>query len=333
MHKGKKKKITVIGGGTGTYTVLSGLKKYDLDLAAIISMMDSGGSNRIIRDEFGLLPTSDIRQCIVALASEKSHEDLRKLFTYRYESGIGISGMTFGNLFMAALTDIYGSQKKAIKKTCQMLQVKGDILPVTYDDVHLVARYDNGKQVLGEHYIDEPDEALGKQKIVELEVIPKAKANNDAVDAIMDSDLVVLGPGDLFTSIVCNLVIDGIPDAIKKTKAKVLYVVNLMTRFGQTTEFTATDHLETLEKYLGKGSVDFCLINKNGTIPKSVLDRYKEENAYPVEDDLDQRKDIQIIRAKVISNEVYQKPKSDKLQRSLIRHDPDKLARQMMKFV
>lgn len=329
----KKKKITVIGGGTGTYTVLSGLKKYDVELAAIISMMDSGGSNRVIRDEFGLLPTSDIRQCIVALATEKSHKDLRKLFTYRYENGVGISGMTFGNLFMAALTDIYNSQKKAIKKTCEMLQVKGEILPVTYDDVHLIARYDNGKQVLGEHYIDEPGEALGKQKIVELEVIPKAKANKDAIDAIMSSDLVILGPGDLFTSIICNLVIDGIPEAIRKTKSKVLYIANLMTRFGQTTDFTASDHLRALEKYLGKGSVDFCLINKNGTIPKSVLNRYKEESAYPVEDDLQKERDIQVVRAKVISSEVYQKPKSDKLQRSLIRHDPDKLAREIMGLV
>src|SRR3989344_8997192 len=123
------KKIVVIGGGTGTYTVLTGLKKYPVELSAIISMMDSGGSNRVIRDEFGLLPTSDSRQCMVALASEKTHEVLRNLFTYRYNQGTGISGMTFGNLFMAALTDTYGSQGKAIKKTCEILDVRGNIFP------------------------------------------------------------------------------------------------------------------------------------------------------------------------------------------------------------
>ena len=180
----KKKNIVVIGGGTGTYTVLSGLKKYPVNLSVVVSMMDSGGSNRVIRDEFGLLPTSDIRQCMVALASETSHETLRKLFTYRYNQGTGISGMSFGNLFMAALTDIYGSQEDAIKKTCETLDVQGEIIPVTYDDAHLVARYENGKQVLGEHFIDEPDEEMGKFKIAELELIPSAKANRRAIKAI-----------------------------------------------------------------------------------------------------------------------------------------------------
>lgn len=145
----RKKKIVVIGGGTGAYAVLVGLKKYPVQLTAVVSMMDSGGSNRVIRDEFGLLPTSDLRQCMVALASEKSHELLRKLFTYRYNQGTGIAGMTFGNLFMAALTDIYGLQEVAIEKTCEMLDVRGVILPVTFSDSHIVARYDNGQQVLG----------------------------------------------------------------------------------------------------------------------------------------------------------------------------------------
>src|SRR3990170_7983911 len=180
----KRKKVVVIGGGTGTYTVLIGLKKYPVDLSVIVSMMDSGGSNRVIRDEFGLLPTSDIRQCIVALASGKSDKILRKLFSYRYVSGTGISGMTFGNLFMAALTDIYGSQEKAIEKTCEVLDVQGQVIPVTYDSVQLVARYESGQQVLGEHFIDEPTADVGKEKIIDLEVIPKAKGNPKALSAI-----------------------------------------------------------------------------------------------------------------------------------------------------
>jgi len=157
-----KKKIVVFGGGTGTYTVLSGLKKYkNLDISVVVSMMDDGGSNRVIRDEFGLLPTSDLRQCIVALASDNSDKILRKLFTYRYSLGTGISGMTFGNLFMAALTDIYhGNQKKAIEETCELLGVAGKIIPVTFDNTNLVAMYENGRQVLGEHFIDEPREEL-----------------------------------------------------------------------------------------------------------------------------------------------------------------------------
>src|SRR5512135_3794510 len=184
------KKVVVIGGGTGTFTVLSGLKKYPkLDLSVIVTMMDSGGSNRIIRDEFGLLPTSDLRQCIVALSSEKPSEIVRELFTYRYNQGTGISGMTFGNLFLAALTDIYGSQEKAIEKTCEFLDVQGKIIPVTFDNTNLVARYDNGKQVLGEHFIDEPDSDLCLHRIVELSVFPPAKANEKAITEIDNADL------------------------------------------------------------------------------------------------------------------------------------------------
>src|SRR3989339_1415438 len=180
-----KKKIVVIGGGTGTYTTLLGLKKYNFDISVIVSMTDSGGSNRVIRDEFGLLPTSDIRQALVALASEDVDDLYRKLFTYRYHQGTGINGMTFGNLFMLALTDILGSQKQALKETCRLLGVRGKILPVTYDNSQLLARYDNGRQVLGEHFIDEPTEEFALHKIIELETIPQATANPEAVSAIL----------------------------------------------------------------------------------------------------------------------------------------------------
>lgn len=329
----KEKKILVIGGGTGTYTVLSGLKKYPLELSVIVSMMDSGGSNRVIRDEFGLLPTSDLRQCMVALASEESHELLRQLFTYRYSQGTGISGMTFGNLFMAALTDIHDSQEEAIKKTCEILDVQGDIIPVTYDDVHLVARYESGRQVLGEHYIDEPEEDLGEARIVELEVIPQAKANKKAIKAIKEADAIILGPGDLYTSIICNLVIDGITEAIKKSKAQKIYVVNLMTKHGQTEGFTAKDHVRELEKYLGERVLDVALVNKSKSLPKSLLKRYEEEKAKEVKDDLNGRDGLKVLKRSLISSKVYSKPKSDKLKRSLIRHDSDKLAKAIVSLL
>jgi uncharacterized cofD-like protein len=324
------KKIVCIGGGTGTYTVLQGLKHYPLHLSVIVSMTDSGGSNRVIRDEFGLLPTSDLRQCMVALASDETDEILRNLFTYRYSQGTGIQGMTFGNLFMAALTDIYGSQEKAIEKTCEMLQVNGDIIPVTYDNSHLVARYENGVQVLGEHYIDEPTEELGPQQIVEFETIPKASANPLALKAIADADLIVMGPGDLYTSIICNLVIDGVASAISKSKAKKVYVANLMTKFGQTHGFGAQEHLNALEKYLGKGSIDICLINKNKDYPKGLLEKYEEEHASLVKDDL---KNGIAVRVDLISGKVHEKHDSDKLKRSLIRHDSKKLASAIMQLL
>ncbi len=326
----KRKKIVVIGGGTGTFTILTGLKKYpNLDLSVIVSMMDDGGSNRVMRDEFGLLPTSDLRQCMVALASADSDQTLRKLFTYRYEQGVGISGMTFGNLFMAALTDIYkGDQKKAIEETSEILGVKGKIIPVTFEKTNLVATYENGKQILGERDIDEPDPSIGKYKIVGLEVIPKAKVNKDALNAIKNADLIVLGPGDFYTSILPNLVVDGVQEAIKKSKAKVVFVTNLMTKFGQTVGFKASDFIKEIEKYLSGRKLDFCVLNLNNHFSKKMLSKYKREYAEPVKDDLESNfGKTKIVRRSLISDKVYEKPKSDKLERSLIRHDSDKLAK------
>lgn len=321
------KKVVVIGGGTGTFTILSGLKIYPLDLAVVVSMTDSGGSNRILRDEFGLLPTSDIRQCLVALASDNSDETLRKLFTYRYENGTGIAGMTFGNLFMAALSDILGNQENAIEETCKILKVKGQILPVTFENTNLVAKYENGKEVLGEHYIDEPDKKTSKLRIVNLQVFPKAKGNKKALLAIKNADLIILGPGDLYTSIICNLVVDGIGKAVAKSKAKKLYVVNLMTRLGQTTDMTASDHVREVEKYLGS-KLDYLLVNKSSSFPSKALAAYREEGAIPVKDDLGSRAGV--IRANLVASKIFQKSASDKLVRSLIRHDSDKLAKAVM---
>jgi uncharacterized cofD-like protein len=323
----KIKRIVVIGGGTGTYTVLKGLKKYPIHLSAIVSMTDSGGSNRVLRDEFGILPTSDIRQCIVALATGKSNGLIRELFTYRYNQGTGISGMTFGNLFMAAVTDIYGSQQAAIQKTCRLLGVKGDILPVTYDKCHLVAGYENGKEVLGEHDIDEPSKVQGKFRITNLKVIPNAAANHKALRAIAAADLIVLGPGDLFTSIICNLVVGGIPKAIIKSRARKIFVINLMNKFGQTNAFRSSDYLSELEKYLKPGIIDVCLINNKTNYSKAMLKKYRQENADPVVDNFGNLKHPKIIHADFVSSYLSQIPKGDSLKRSLIRHDSDKLAK------
>jgi len=321
------KRIVVIGGGTGTYTVLKGLKKYPVHLSAVVSMTDSGGSNRVLRDEFGILPTSDLRQCMVALASDDGNGLIRDLFTYRFSQGTGISGMTFGNLFMAALTDIYSSQEKAIDQTCKLLGVRGDIIPVTYDNSHLIARYENGQQVLGEHRIDEPSKNLGRYRIVDLEVFPPANANKKAVQAIIKADLIILGPGDLYTSIICNLVVGDIAKAICRSGARKVYIVNLMTKFGQTNDFTAKDHLDELERYLGKDVINYCLINKKDSYQTELLKRYSQEKAQPVVDDLRSSGSLKIIRKDFVSKDVYRRQKGDKLKRSLIRHDSSRLAK------
>lgn len=329
----KVPKIVIIGGGTGSFTILSGLRDYPVELTAVISMADSGGSNRVLRDEFGILPTSDIRQALVALADGHGDREIfRELFIYRFHQGTGIAGMTFGNLFMAALSDILGSQLKAIEETAKILHVKGRILPVTLDDIQLLARYENGHQVVGEHWIDEPKHD-GRLKIVELQTIPRAKAYPEALRAIKEADLVVLGPGDLYTSLVCNLIIDGIPQALKKTKGKIVYVMNLMARYGQSYRMSAKDHLSVIEKYLGKKVLDYVLINNSFQFPKEVLQRYQEENSFPVKDDLGEMTKPRAIRADLLSSLIVTKAKGDNLRRSIIRHDPQKLAKALPKLL
>lgn len=317
------KKIVVIGGGTGTFAVLTGLKKYPLDLSVIVTMADSGGSNRVIRNEFGLLPTSDVRQCIVALADESKNELLRKLFTYRYTQGVGIAGMTFGNLFMAALADTLGSQEAAIQETCRLFNVKGNIIPVTYEKSNLVAEYEDGSVILGEHEIDEPDNR-NPSRIKKISIFPKVKANPQAQSAIKNADWLIIGPGDLYTSILCNLIVTGITKAIDQSQAKIIYICNLMTRAGQTLGFTALDHVNQVNHYLGKRKVHYVLIHQ-GNFTKKAVNWYSLVGATPVSDNLTLSKSVHIVRRDVVSNEMFQKNKADRLIRSLIRHDPIKL--------
>ncbi len=326
--KEKKKRIVCIGGGTGTFVTLKGLKTYNQHLSAIVSMSDSGGSNKRIRDEFGLLPTSDLRQCIVALSDENGGVGLlRKLFMYRFEKGEGISGMTFGNLFMAALTDIVGTQKDAIEQTSKILRIKGSVIPVSFTDTNLIATYEDGTVEKEEHFIDEPRHD-GTLKITNISLSPPAEANPKAVEEILKADLIVIGPGDLFTSILPNLIIKGIHEALEKTKGKIVYVLNLMTKYGQTYNFTASDHLKTLEAYIGP-CVQTILVNTS-PIPQYALEVYDKYHEQPIVDDLDTQKKIRVVRKDLISTHIIQKSNTDTLVRSLIRHDSDKLGKALI---
>jgi len=318
-------KIVCIGGGTGTFVVLKGLKQFPCKLSAVVSMSDSGGSNKRIRDEFGLLPTSDLRQCLVALSDENKEKGLlRKLFMYRFEKGEGISGMTFGNLFMAALADILGSQEEAIRQTGKVLRIHGSVIPVSFTKTNLTATYEDGSVLNEEHFIDEPEHD-GTLKITDISLNPPADANTEAVSAIQSADCVILGPGDLYTSVLPNLLVSGISEAIKNTKATVVYIMNLMTKFGQTSGFTAKDHLVVLEKYLGK-RINVVVVN-NSVLPKEALSTYAKYQEFPVVDDLNKGSDTyQIVRRDVVSSIIPTKSTTDVLIRSLIRHDSEKLA-------
>lgn len=325
------KHIVCIGGGTGTFVALKGLKHYTHNLSAIVTMSDSGGSNQRIRDEFGLLPTSDIRQCLVALSDENGGAGLlRKLFMYRFEKGTGLAGMTFGNLFMAALSDILGSQKEAIRQTGNVLRIHGNVIPVSFTNTNLFAEYENGQVVTEEHLIDEPEHD-GTMNITKVYLKPKAKANDEALAAIAAADLIVLGPGDLYTSIIPNLLVNGVGEAIATSSAKKAYVLNLMTKYGQTYNFKASDHVNTLNAHIG-GTLDYVIIN-TASLPEQAVEHYRKSHETPVVDDLSDEATYTTVRGNVISRVLTTKDKSDALVRSLIRHDSGKLAKILVSLV
>ncbi len=293
-------------------------------------MTDSGGSNKRLIDEFGLLPTSDIKQCLVALSPETAENStLRQLFNYRFNQGSGVSGHHFGNLFMAALSDILGSQKAAIEKTQKILKIFGKIIPVSYEKADLIAEYEDGSVIKGENSIDEPKNHNPNLKITKLYTVPQIQANPDALQEIKEADLIILCSGDLYTSILANVVVDGIAKEIQKSKAKKAYIVNLMTKNGQTNSFTARDHIQEVEKYLGC-FLDFILIN-NAKIPANVIKIYQKVNEIPVIDDLDMSH-FKIIRGDFLNKCIVKKNGADNLKRSLIRHDSDKLAKALIKL-
>jgi len=303
-------KIVVIGGGTGSYTLLRGLKNYDAELTAVVSMMDSGGSTGRLRDEFGFLPPGDVRRCLLALSPDTGM--LRRLFEYRFNKGAGLNGHSLGNLFLTALRDITGKEEEAIKEAARILNIKGRVLPVTTTNSQLGAILENNQVIVGETNIDIPrhDPQL---KVKKLFLVPKPKAYKETIKAILEADKIVIGPGDLYTSVVPNLLVLGITQAIKKSKAKKIYVCNIMTKHGETTGFKASDFVNELEKYLGKNVLDYVVCNSQKP-SKALLDDYKKENAEYVEPDIKSKK-YRIIRTDLLDNI------------DLARHNPEKLAK------
>ncbi|MCR4276643.1 MAG: YvcK family protein [Candidatus Roizmanbacteria bacterium] len=318
------KKITVIGGGTGTFVVLSGLKKYPLDLSVVVTMMDSGGSTGRLRDQLGILPPGDLRQCLVALSDAPLL--WRKLFLYRFEKG-DLEGHNFGNIFLAALEKVSDSYDNAIDTASYVLKTKGKVIPVTFNKLHLVAEYENGQKITGEGLIDENHSEKSRIKTAYLE--PQGNANPVAIKSIEESEYIVIGPGDLYTSIIPVLLVNDVKEAMKKSKAKIIYIMNMMTKSGQTTNYKASDHVKDLVKYLGK-EPDYILIN-NGAISEEILASYKKYNEVKVANDLN-KNGYQIIEKDLVDVKKVEKNSSDILYRSILRHDSEKVAGELKKI-
>lgn len=317
----KLKNVVVIGGGTGTFTVLSGLKKYPhLVLTAIVTMADDGGSTGILRDEFGVLPPGDLRQCLVALAKDGSV--LRKLFNHRYEKG-SLAGHSFGNIFISTLEQVTGSLDKALDTIGNILKIKGSVVPVTLSKVRLIAKLKNGKMLTGENEITSY-QLLSRFGIDSLSLSPKARVNPKALAAIAQADLIVVGPGNLYASLIPNFLVPGIGAALARAKAKKVYVANLMNKHGHTDDFTVADYVKTLEHYSAPCSFDMVIYNTKKP-PRALLTKYSDEGE-PLTDKHGLAARYSVVGKDLLSRTIHTQKKKDLLRRTLIRHDSDKLA-------
>lgn len=329
-NKNNKKNVVVIGGGTGTHTALSGLKRYadEIDITAVVSIADNGGSTGRLIDHFGYLPVGDVRMAISALAGGNSEPNtIRELLLYRFDRGEeGLRGHNLGNLFLIALTEMIGSEAGAIEKACEILNVCGKVLPVSEQKTTLVATYSDGNVIHGEAEIDRPSEEATCPRIVDLSITPVVPAYEKALDAILDADLILFGPGDLYTSIVPNLLVGGIRDAILKTKAHTVYAANLMTKYGQTDGMSVSAHVDELARYAGRRP-DTVVINCEQCAP-DLLSAYEAKREYPVVDDYKGN----AVRADLLIK-APRKRESDVIHRSLVRHKPDTLAEIVLSLV
>ncbi|PJC28360.1 hypothetical protein CO054_00620 [Candidatus Shapirobacteria bacterium CG_4_9_14_0_2_um_filter_39_11] len=316
----RKPKIVCIGGGTGTYQVLLGLKKYPVDLTAIVTMSDSGGSSGKLREELGVLPPGDVRRALLALSDlPLAKKTLSSLFDYRFNNGEGLVGHSVGNLLLAALTQITGREDLAIVEAERILETTGHVLPVTLDNIHLHGILKDGTVVHGETNID-VRRIKPNVPIKEVFLDPKGEIFSKAKKAIIGADLIVLGPGDLYTSIIPNLLVSGVCQAISNSKGKLIYICNLMTKHGETNSFAVSDFIREIKKYLGEAldKLKVVIVNRKINLPMTVSAWYKKYKSTPVVFD---RKNLGGLKIIVGS---FAKPGK------LLRHDSQKTARAIM---
>lgn len=318
-------RVVALGGGTGLSMVLRGLKEFVAsskkdkigrpisDLAAIVTVTDDGGSSGRLRREYRVLPPGDIRNCMVALS--KDEHLLGKLFQYRFPAGRGLAGHSFGNLFLTALTNVTGDFPQAVRVSAQVLAIRGRIFPSTAQNVTLEADLEDGKIVHGETNISRSRKSIRKVRLVPRRV----RALAEALQAIGSADLILVGPGSLYTSIIPNLLIEKVVQAIKRSPATCVYIANLMTQPGETQHYSVADHIRAIYEHTGRGLFDFVVINRS-RVPSSLLRRYRAQDAEPVDpsfDELDRMK-ISYVTGDLLHD------------RGVVRHDQGRLARLLL---
>ncbi len=309
-------KVVVIGGGTGLSMLLRGLKEYKIDVSAIVTVADDGGSSGRLRDEMDMPPPGDIRNVLVALADTEPL--LEKLLQHRFHRGKNLSGHSIGNLLLAALQEITGDFKSAIRELSRVLAVRGQVIPVAEDLVHLAAKMKDGRIVHGESSIP-----LANGSIQRVFLEPRGiVATEEAVQAIREADLIVVGPGSLYTSVLPALLVNGISDEINRSKASKIYICNVMTQPGETQRYTAYDHVKAIYNHVGHGMFD-TVICHSGEIPETITQRYDEQGASPVLVDSER---LQKLGLRVFERDLT-------IHKTYFRHDPQKVSKLVMQIL
>ena len=332
MEKLKGARIVVIGGGTGSFVVLSGLKNYARDITALVSMADDGGSTGQLRDEMGVLPPGDVRQCLVALSRSPS---VRDLFNYRFDEGT-LAGHAFGNLFLAALEKMTGSFAAAVNMASEILRVDGKILPITLDNIVAVAK-DGGQTYRGQEAVEKQTfKGRPKISVEKFNGRGSVKANPEAIEAIAEADLVVISPGNLYATLGMALSVPGVGAALRKTAARCVYICNLVTKPGQTDSYQAHDFAAEIERMAGGEFLDYVIYNVHQPSRK-LLKSYASSGELPVGINAAALKKAHYHArgAELLAGEIWQNPnQKDPIasRRTLIRHDPDAVARVIMKI-
>ncbi|MBQ6632556.1 MAG: YvcK family protein [Romboutsia sp.] len=303
--------IVVIGGGTGQSVFLRGLKKKTHNITAVVTVADDGGGSGILREDLGMLPPGDIRNCLLALANIEP--TMREVMQYRFTDG-ALKGQSFGNLFLAAMNGLYGNFEVALYKMSQIFAITGKVLPVSLDNINLIAELKNGEIIKGESKI--PIECKkGKTSIKRVYLDkPNAKPLDEVINSIENADLIIMGPGSLYTSIIPNLLLEGVVEAIEKSKAPKVYICNIMTQPGESDNYNVLDHVNSIVNHTKKNIIDYVISN-NEVLPQEMLERYQKDGATQVLLDENQKKLLKIMGAKTIEENLIE------IKSNYIRHD------------
>ncbi len=316
MQVARRPRVVAIGGGTGQPVLLRGLKGQDAEITAVVTVADDGGSSGRLRSELLMPPPGDIRNCLVALADTEPL--LEELLQYRFDARSELAGHSFGNLFLAAMTSITGDFETAVKETSRVLAVRGRVLPAARQEVRLAAVFADGARVLGESQIPLQGKRIARVELVPPDVEPLP----EVLEAVQEADAIVVGPGSLYTSILPNLLVPGIADAIRRSPAKAIYICNVMTQPGETDGYAASDHVQAVYDHVGAGLFDMIIVN-SATVPVSVIEQYESKGSHPVVADVEKlhKLGLTVIARNFLHYAMY------------ARHDADLVATQVLSLI